>query len=136
MNLESSSFLRQYENLLSCFSTLFGVEEFKIQEDVLQISELVNTENHFWSRSWPFDPTNKNKTFLKDFFRFWNFDLSNPACLPFFTEYRGCPAVLSEEIEESEEMERSAVYLYLHALHFFKHSNLVDKLIYKVVWHL
>ena len=106
INKESLSFLRQYENLLSCFSTLFGVEEFKIQEDVLQISELVNTENHFRSRSTPFDPIdiphprNKSKTLLKSFSRFWNIDQS------FFTEYRGSLALLSEKFEESEEIGR------------------------------
>ena len=51
---------RQNGNLLSCFRILFDVEEFKIQEDFLQISELVYTENAFINRPTLIDSTNRS----------------------------------------------------------------------------
>ena len=101
MSIYSSVFyIRQYENLLSCFSTLFDVEEFKIQKDFLLISELVNTENHFRSRSTPMDSTNHSLPDFNEFLQENDLDLVYKT---FFTEYRGFPALLSEKCSDSNE---------------------------------
>ena len=103
-------FLRQTENLVSCLSTLFGVDEFEIQEDFLQISELVTTENTYMNRLTPVDPTDQFSPQL--YFKFDYFDLMKPLdynmymtyesnTLPngtFLIGYLGSPAILSEEI--------------------------------------
>lgn len=79
-------FQREQENLLSCLSTLFDVEEFKIQEDLIQISELVYIDRYFINRS-----TSLNQT-----------DHSLPESYKrFFTEYLGSPALLSEAMSGS-----------------------------------
>ena len=67
--------------MLSCLSTLFGVAEFEIQEDFLQISELVYTEKISVNRSTSLEP---KKSFI-----------FNKLLLP---KYHGSPALYSEEI--------------------------------------
>ena len=66
-------------------------------------------------------------SFLNDFFRDWPVTrFLKLAYLPFFTEYRGSPALLSEKIEESEEISaiyKSPLFVYLHVLNFAKRSN-------------
>ena len=86
------SYLRQNANLQSCLSVLFGVDEFKIQEDFLQISELVDTENHFMSRSTTHTDLIDNPTvnYLIDT------DSELGFLLTFFTEYLGSLAIYSE----------------------------------------
>ena len=75
------------------------MDEFQIQEDFLQISELVNTEYAFINRSMPMFPTNRSlpDTYLFDF-------LPDELAIlyeTFFTEYHGSPAFLSEKISAS-----------------------------------
>ena len=67
----------------SAWCSVFNVEELKIQEDFLQISDLVHTENVFINRSTQSHPTNQ----------------SSPE--EFLTEYHGSPALLSEKISAS-----------------------------------
>ena len=81
--MKKVSYQRQNANLQSCLSKLFGVDEVKVQEDFLQISELVNTENHFMSRSTTNYLPSENQTTL------------DPE--QFFTEYLGGLAFLSEK---------------------------------------
>ena len=103
---------RQNENLLSCFSTLFGVKEFEIQEDFLQISELVHIENAFINRPPSINFTNQSLS---------NTYLNIPNVTEkevlyherFFTEYFGSPALLSERISASRESVLSIYYFLI-----------------------
>ena len=105
---------RQNGNLLSCFRHLFDVEEFKIQEDFLQISELVYTENAFINRPTLIDSTNRSlsHTYLNVP------DITEEEVLFYetvLTEYFGRPALLSEKISASRE---SVLYIYHRLLNF------------------
>ena len=119
---------RQKDHLLSCFSTLFDVEEFKIQEDFLQISELVYTKSSFMNRSRPLNSTNRSlpDTYLFDFLPE---DLA-VRYQTFFTEYRGSPALLSEKISVSGE---SVLLIYLWLKYYEEVSNFPVK---KDLWIL
>ena len=76
------------------------MEEFEIQEDFLQISELVDTENGFINRPTPSNSTKRSlsNTYLNvpnvtdDVVLFYE---------RFFTEYHGSPAILSEKASAS-----------------------------------
>ena len=96
------SLKRLHENLLSCFSRLFYVEEFKIQEDFYQISDLVHIENVFINRSTAIHST--NKSFPEEF----------------LTEYHGSSALLSEKISASGQ---SVLDNYYRLIHYSQGSN-------------
>ena len=81
------------------------MEEYKIHEDFIQISELVDTENAFINRSPPIDSTNRSFSECTDLILEVP-DEKNEEVLfyeRFFTEYLGSPALLSEKISASLE---------------------------------
>ena len=90
--MKKVSYPSENANLQSCLSILFDVDEFEIQEDFLQISELVNTENHFMSRS-------TTETDLIDYLPWEEMRESEQLSHyePLFTEYLGSLAFLSEK---------------------------------------
>ena len=84
---------------MSCLSKLFDVEEYKIQEDFLQMSELVDTAYAFMNRSTAIYHTNRSlsENYL---FYFLPYELAE-SYQTFFTEYHGSPAFLSEMMPAS-----------------------------------
>ena len=104
---------RQNANLQSRFSSLFDVKEFKIQEDFLQISELVNTQNHFMSRS-------ATETDLIKYLPWENQTWLDDALL--LTEYLGSLALLSEKFSA---FGRSILDMY-HGLVFWTRKGIFD----------
>ena len=112
--------MRQNDDLLSCLSTIFDVEEFKIQEDFLQISELVYTESVFMNRSTPIDPTNQSLPGISSdtYDNYTTYDPYDPY-ERFLINYHGNPAFLSEKIVASSENELS---IYRSVLNYRKDS--------------
>ena len=78
------------------------MEEFKIQEDFLQMSELAETENAFINRSTPIDSTNRSLSYIYSNVP----DVTNKDVFFMqerFIEYFGSPALLSEKISALNE---------------------------------
>ena len=99
------------------------MEEYKIQEDFLQISELVDTEYGFINRSTPIFPNNRSlsETYL---FKF----LPDELALhyeSFFTEYHGSPALLSEKISASGE---SFLFIYKQLKYWQEYYNIYEEM--------
>ena len=101
------------------------MEEFKIQEDFLQISELVKTENAFIDRSTPIFLTNRSlsENYLFDFLPNTLAELYEP----FFTEYHGSPALLSEKISASQEI-HEILFIYKQLKYWRDYYNFPEEM--------
>ena len=104
------------------------MEEFKIQEDFLQISELVDTKNAFINRSTLIDSTNRSMS--NTYLNLLNITAEEVLFYErFFTEYFGSPALLSEKISAACE---SVLFIYETLINYEKKSihtsNLAEKL--------
>ena len=91
-NSQKSSFKRLEGDLLSCLTSLFAVQEFKIYEDFLQISELVVIEQSF-----------KNRSITPNESIYINYDMTNEFVNEYGIQYFDRPAILSEKVHAKGE---------------------------------
>ena len=89
---QKSSFKRLEGDLLSCLTSLFAVQEFKIYDDFLQLSELVIIEESFNNRSI----TLNESIYMNNY-------ITNEYVNEYGIQYFDRPAILREKVHANGE---------------------------------